>query len=515
MSSNTLFARLLEPDDKTALRVDGAALTYREFARAATRHLEVLRDAGVAPGERVGVWTHPSLATAVALAAHAAGGIVSVPLNPKLGGKELAHILADAAPKAVVGTDPALASRTPAHALVLAEVRLEGDAALTPLDLDDSPLLVLYTSGTTGAPKGAVITRRNVASNLDGLAEAWGWSDSDTVVHALPLFHVHGLVLGLFGALRAGGTLAWLAHFDTRALARALRGASGPTEASAPSLARGPNTASGRGAEATLLFAVPTMYHRLAEDAAHAPEVREGLRAARLLVSGSAGLPVREHRRIEELAGRGVIERYGLTETLINCAVRAETGPRPGYVGPALAGVEVRLVDDARGPIDVRDDATLGELAVRGPNVFAGYLNRPEATAAVLDDEGWFYTGDLATRTEDGSFRIVGRRATDLIKTGGFKVGAGEVEAALLEHPSVAEAAVLGAPDDDLGERIVAFVALHAGASVSAKELVDHVAAQLAPHKRPREVHLVESLPRNAMGKVVKGALRDARGTPR
>ena len=183
----------------------------------------------------------------------------------------------------------------------------------------------------------------------------------------------------------------------------------------------------------------------------------------------------------------------------------AASGPRPGYVGPPLRGIELKLVDDARATLDAHDDATLGEIAVRGANVFPGYLNRPDATAKVIDDEGWFYTGDLATRTADGAIRIVGRRATDLIKTGGYKVGAGEVEAAILEHPAVAEVAVLGVPDDDLGERIVAFVV--AREPVAGEALTELVAAQLTPHKRPREVRFVDALPRNAMGKVMKPRL--------
>jgi malonyl-CoA/methylmalonyl-CoA synthetase len=318
-----------------------------------------------------------------------------------------------------------------------------------------------------------------VASNLDALAVAWRWTPRDTVVHALPMFHVHGLVLGLFGSMRVGGALHWFPKFDAVELSQALRQGS------------------------TMLFAVPTMYHRLADGE---PPVLLGLKAARLLVSGSAALPLKDQLRVEALTGRRVLERYGLTETLINCAVRVDGEPRAGSVGPALEGVEVRLVDDQRAPLNVRDDATMGELQVRGPNVFAGYLNRPDATAAVLSADGWFSTGDLACMRHDGSVRIVGRRATDLIKCGGYKVGAGEVEAALLEHPAVKEAAVVGAPDADLGERIVAHVVT--SRAVPADELADFVARQLSPHKRPREVYFVEELPRNAMGKVVKARLK-------
>jgi malonyl-CoA/methylmalonyl-CoA synthetase len=288
--------------------------------------------------------------------------------------------------------------------------------------------------------------------------------------------------LGVFGAMRAGGGLHWLPRFEPAATARALREA-----------------------PRSMLFAVPTMYHRLAEACASDPSITEGLRAARVLVSGSAALPLRDQQRVEQLTGRRVVERYGLTETLINCAVRVDGERAAGRVGAALDGVDVRLVDEARQPLPARDDATIGEVQVRGPNVFQGYLNRPDATAAVLDAEGWFSTGDLATMRADGSLKIVGRRATDLIKCGGYKVGAGEVEAALLEHPAVREAAVVGRPDDDLGERIVAFVVVNE--AVAPEALQQFVAAQLSPHKRPRTVTVVDALPRNAMGKVVKTKL--------
>ncbi|MGF1465883.1 MAG: AMP-binding protein [Sandaracinaceae bacterium] len=485
--SDLLLPRLAAPDDREALRVGADVLTYRELARAGAAHLRRLAEVGVTAGARVGVWTDNDPVTPVVLAAHAAAGIVSVPLNPKLGPRERGHILGDARPTLLVGT---AAARGRADDVPFLEARVDpsGPDGLDVAPPDDAPVLILYTSGTTGPPKGAVLTRRNVAFDLDGLAEAWGWSALDTVVHALPLFHVHGLVLGLLGSLRVGGTLCWTPPFDPLRVAREL----------------------GRGQ--SMLFSVPTMIHRLADAGEADHRVADGLRAARLLISGSAGLPRREHQRIEDLTGRGVLERYGLTETLINCAVPASAGPRPGTVGPALSGIELRQVDEARQPLGVQDGRTLGEVAVRGPNVFAGYLDRPEATAAVLDADGWFYTGDLAAQDPDGAIRIAGRRATDLIKTGGYKVGAGEVEAAILEHPAVAEAAVIGAPDDDLGERIVAFVVLRPGGTVDAGTLTDLVATELTPHKRPREVRFVTSLPRNPMGKVLKPTLRERLG---
>jgi malonyl-CoA/methylmalonyl-CoA synthetase len=480
--SGLLFPRLASPDARVTLRVGDAVQTAASLARACSAHAAALRAAGVPAGAHVGVWTQPSLDTLVALVANAACGFVTVPLDPKLGPLELGHVLRDAKPVVTLAADTAAVAGRAEAPLLPALAPPSACSSPCWREVDDAPLLVLYTSGTTGLPKGAVLTARNVAFDLDALAAAWAWTAADTVVHALPMFHVHGLVLGLYGSVRVGGALRWFPRFAPDALAAALGEA-----------------------ESGVLFAVPTMYHRLSEAAEVDTRVVEGLRRARLLVSGSAALPQRDQQRVEALTGRRVIERYGLTETLINCAVRVGAPPAPGTVGPPLDGVELRLVDDARRPLDVRDDATLGEVAVRGPNVFAGYLNRPDATAAVRDSEGWFYTGDLACQRADGSVRIVGRRATDLIKCGGYKVGAGEVEAALLEHPAVREAAVVGAPDADLGERIVAYVVT--GSPVEPKALEDFVAAQLSPHKRPREVRVLAELPRNAMGKVVKAKL--------
>jgi malonyl-CoA/methylmalonyl-CoA synthetase len=327
-----------------------------------------------------------------------------------------------------------------------------------------------------------VLPRRAIASNLDALARAWDWTDADVLAHALPLFHVHGLILGVLGPLRLGGTVHHVGRFSSSAIAAALAG------------------------PATMMFGVPTMYHRLADDAERDPAIAAALAAARLLVSGSAALPAADHARIERITGQRVVERYGMTETLMSCAVRAAGDRRPGTVGPPLGGVDVRLVDDDGTVIEASDDATVGEIEVRGPNLFSGYLNRADATAETMRD-GWFRTGDVATRAPDGYIRIVGRRATDLINSGGFKVGAGEIESVLLEHRDVAEVAVTGEPDPDLGERIVAWVVPAGDHDPTVEELGDHVARQLAPHKRPRVVHHLDVLPRNEMGKVLKRSL--------
>lgn len=493
---DTLFPRLVSPEGSLAILVtdvDGheRSLDDRGLAAVAAHHVDRLRARGLGPGDTIAVFTEPTIETLVALIAQTAAGFVSVPIDPKLGTAELAHVLSDARPRLAISARPeTITARVGAIDVTSVEMRAGERAGLDARPVMSAPSLILYTSGTTGLPKGALLSSQNLAACLDGLAEAWAWDARDTIVHALPVFHVHGLVLGLFGAVRRGGALSWVPRFTPEAIGRALDRVQPPSRA--------------------VLFAVPTMHHRLIESAEAEPDVRDALASAHRLVSGSAALPVREHERIFERTGKRVIERYGMTETLITIAVRHDA-PRPGYVGLPIAGVEAKLVDDQRQTIEASDDATIGELAVRGATVFLGYLNRDDATREVLDEDGWFHTGDLATRAADGALRIVGRRSTDLIKCGGFKVGAGEVEAALLEHPRVREAAVIARPDPDLGERIVAFVVLD-DPSVPLEGLDDHVAKLLSPHKRPREVHAIEALPRNAMGKVQKKLLTDRLG---
>jgi len=482
-----LFPRLTRADSRLALIVADESWNYAELAGAALEHVALLERTGVERGDRVAVWAQPDLSTAAAMIGNAAAGVATVPLNPKLGLSELRHIFNDSEPKLAFCAEGCEVPHEITGVPSLRAAYAPNPAALPALAVDDTPTLILYTSGTTGPPKGVVITRRNIAANLDALTEAWEWTERDTVVHSLPLIHAHGLVLGLLGSLRVGGALHYVPRFTPASIGQALVD---PRH------------------EQTVLFAVPTMFHRIAEAAEHDSGLCEALRQPRLLVSGSAGLSLREHDHIQTLAGRGVHERYGLTETLINCGVPASHAPMPGYVGPPLPGVELKLVDDQRREIDAYDDQTIGEVVVRSSAVFAGYLNRDDATGAVLDDDGWFYTGDLATRTEEGAIRILGRRSTDLIKTGGYRVGAGEIEACLLEHPSVREVAVVGIPDDDLGQRIAAFVVLRPGEHRDPAALTSFVAEHLSPHKRPRDIHFTAELPRNAMGKVQKKLLR-------
>ena len=492
----SLFAALQARGDTVALAFPDRSLTYAQLAAAADRLRGSLAGAG-----RAAVIAEPRIETAVAVITALQAAVPVVPINPKSGPRELEHMIADAAPEVVfVAPGTEVPEPVARQARTVVVDLAAGSSTAPPAEpaataADDAPALIVYTSGTTGPPKGAVMPRRAITTNLDALAEIWEWTESDVVAHALPLFHVHGLVIGILGPLRRGGRALQLGRFDPAAVGAALSG------------------------DATILFGVPTMYRRLADAAEGDPGLAAALACARLLVSGSAALPATEHERLTRLTGRSVLERYGMTETLMNTGIRVGARAAPGTVGPPLPGVQLRLVDDDGNALPGDDDETIGEIQVRGPNLFLGYLNRQDATAASFTADGWFITGDMATRGAGGYIRLVGRRATDLIKSGGYKIGAGEIEAALREHPAVADAAVTGEPDDDLGERIVAWVVLTdrlpAPAAPDrdrlADELVDHVAAQLAPHKRPRTVRFLDDLPRNDLGKVLKQRLTASR----
>ncbi|MFI2664580.1 acyl-CoA synthetase [Micromonospora carbonacea] len=455
-------------DDRLgAVRVDDRAVSWVELRRLATAVADDL--GGV---DRVAVEATPTLETVVGVVGALLAGAAVVPVPPDAGPLERDHILRDSGATALLapagGDRPAGDGGPPVIPVDLARrsdtVHPEPDPAAT--------ALILYTSGTTGAPKGAVIGRRAVAACLDGLADAWAWTPEDLLVHGLPLFHVHGLVLGVLGPLRLGSRL----HHVGRPRPERYAAAGG-----------------------TVYFGVPTVWSRIAAD----PDSARALRPARLLVSGSAALPAAVFADLAALTGHETVERYGMTETLITVSARADGPRRPGTVGVPLPGVRTRLADE-HGAALPADGEAMGELQVAGPTLFDGYLGRPDADAATRTPDGWFRTGDVATIGPDGWHRIVGRAATDLIKSGGYRIGAGEVEDALLAHPGVREAAVVGTPHPDLGQQVTAYVV---GDGVDGPELIDFVARQLSAHKRPREVRLVDALPRNALGKVQKTRL--------
>ncbi|GAY16177.1 acyl-CoA synthetase [Mycobacterium sp. shizuoka-1] len=445
-----------------AVRIDGAVLSRSDLVGAATSVAE-----RVGGAHRVAVLATPSAATVLAVTGCLIAGVPFVPVPADVGVAERAHILTDSGAQAWLGEQPADLGGLP-HVPVRLHAR---SWHRYPEPAPDSTAMVMYTSGTTGLPKGVLISRRAIAADIDALADAWQWNAEDTLVHGLPLFHVHGLVLGLLGSLRVGNRFVHTGK---------------------------PTPAGYAAAGGTLYFGVPTVWSRVVADTAAAT----ALASARLLVSGSAPLPVPVFTGLAELTGHPPVERYGSTESLITLSTRADGERRPGWVGLPLSGVRTRLVGED-GSIAEHDGATIGSLQVMAPTLFDGYLNRPEATAEAFEPDGWYRTGDAAVIDDAGMHRIVGRESVDLIKSGGFRVGAGEVETVLLGHPGVDEVAVVGLPDADLGQRIVAFVV----GDANPEELISYVAEQLSIHKRPREVRLVDALPRNAMGKVVKKEL--------
>ncbi|MBW0013326.1 acyl-CoA synthetase [Mycobacterium sp.] len=453
-------------DIADAVRIDGAVLSRSDLVGAATSVAE-----RVAGANRVAVLATPTASTVLAITGCLIAGVPFVPIPSDVGVAERRHMLTDSRVQAWLGPTPAQPEGLP-HIPVRLHAR---SWHRYPEPSPDDPAMVVYTSGTTGLPKGVQLSRRAIAADLDALAEAWQWTADDVLVHGLPLFHVHGLVLGLLGSLRMGNRFVHTGKPTPAGYAHAREQAGG-----------------------TLYFGVPTVWSRVASDESAA----RALRPARLLVSGSAALPVPVFDRLAELTGHQAIERYGTSESLITISTRADGERRPGWVGLPIAGVQTRLLDDNDAPAP-HDGETVGRLQVRGPTMFDGYLNRPEATAEAFDADGWYRTGDVAVIDGGGMHRIVGRESVDLIKSGGYRVGAGEIETSLLGHPGVAEAAVVGLPDEDLGQRIVAYVV----GAADPDELIEFVAQQLSVHKRPREVRVVDSLPRNAMGKVLKKQL--------
>lgn len=499
-----------------AVRIGDAELDREGLWSAAAAVADRIQGA-----DAVAVHGEASLSTVVAIVGGLLAGVPVVPVPADAGTAERRHIVRDSGAALWLG-----AAQDGIDLPVVPIDPAERSSSVFGEAPPEAAALIMYTSGTTGPPKGAVLSRRAVAADVDALADAWDWTPDDVLVHGLPLFHVHGLVLGVLGALRVGSPLLHTVRPTPTAYAAAAagehRGGAGASGGSGGlgrgrpgrgGLARGGpgrggpgrgSTSRGDLGRGTLFFGVPTVWSRIVRD-------RDSARAmagARLLVSGSAALPDTVAEGLRSACGHSPVERYGMTETLITLAARADAPRRTGWVGAALPGVESRLRGEHGEPVRT-DGESIGELQVRGATLFDRYLGLPEATAAAWTDDGWFRTGDAAVVDAGGWHRIVGRMSVDMIKTGGYRVGAGEVESALLGHPAVREAAVVGESDDDLGQRIVAYLV---GDGVEPEAVIDFVAARLSVHKRPREVRVVDTLPRNAMGKVQKNLLGD---TPR
>ena len=478
----SLFNRsLLERAARPALEFAGVSFTFGEIEARSNRLAHTLRARGLKRGERLAFFLQNRPDVIDLWIAAVKLGLVLVPVNVLYRERELKHILADAAPVAVV-TSPDLAGFVPAGVVCWDVVELAAESATQASErlavggVPETPLALIYTSGTTGASKGAVLTQGNFAANGAALAREWRFSEEDRYLATLPLFHVHGLANGVHCWLISGCHMRLTERFDH---ARA----AGWFEDYRP----------------TVFFGVPAMFIRLLELPA---EVARTIGSRlRLAVSGSAPLPAEVHEKFRQLYGSVILERYGMTETLMNISNPYEGERRPGTVGWPLPHVSVRICDESGAAVA---DGTSGEVWVKGPNVCAGYWQRPEATAAAWTD-GWFRTGDIGVRAADGYITLQGRRS-DLIISGGFNIYPREIEELILEQPGVREATVVGVPDPVRGEVPVAYVVVDA-AGFDEAATVAYLRSQLASFKQPKAFVRVDALPRTALGKVQKRLL--------
>jgi malonyl-CoA/methylmalonyl-CoA synthetase len=476
--------------EATALLFDDARYSFAQLSERAATVAAALTERGVHPGDRVavGLPNSPELVTAVLGVIQA--GAVLVPLNPAYTADELTYIVGDAGARvAIVHTEHAailMSARLPELSMILDSTDGLTGAARDVAQRDaEAPALIVYTSGTTGRPKGAVLSHRALLSNLTTVAQAWRWTECDRLLLTLPCFHLHGLGLGIMASLLVGSSVALRQRFLLEEVLADLAQV-----------------------EATMFFGVPTIYNRLVGLSREAFQAHD-LRRMRLWVSGSAPLSAATYERFRERTGFALMDRYGMTECGFALSTPCDEPRRPGTVGRPLPGISVRIVDpdaaDAGRLVDVADGMQ-GEIVIHGPNLFSGYWNRPEDTQRALL-EGHLRSGDLAVREPDGMVRIVGRSSVDIIKTRGFKVGAVEIEDCLQRHPEVQEVAVVGVPDADQGERIIAAVTLKAASTITAEALRAHAREHLAPHKVPAEVVFIDEIPRTGPGKFKKKEL--------
>ena len=502
MFLDTLLQHYRERPDKTAIALLGAGgptrVSYAQLEERVNRSADYLLSLGVEPGDRVAVQLPKCLPFIYFHLAAVQIGAVFLPLNPAYPPAELRYFLADSAARLLIADsadqariDP-VTDDLPDHRVTLSihkpadsgaawlEDRPSARAYPLPRDPDQTAMM-LYTSGTTSRPKGAEITHGNLTANIASLHEAWGWHADDVLLHALPIFHVHGLVVALHGALHAGATAVMCRAFDASTVLELLCSR-----------------------RFSVFMGVPTMHRRLYQRAAGQ---RIDLSHLRLMTSGSDRLPDDLFFGYQETFNVTLLERYGMTETGMNLSNPLRGERRVGSVGGPLPGVSARIVDPAtEAPLP---DGEIGEVQIKGPHVFKGYWRQPEKTAEAFTHDGWLRTGDMGLREPDGYFTLKGR-AKDLIITGGLNVYPPEVELALMQHPAVAACAVIGCPDEEWGEQVVAVIIPQAGATVDEAAICDFCREKLAAYKAPRRVLFVDAFPANALGKVQKARLREA-----
>jgi len=468
-------------------------MRYQDFLSLVSRLAHVLTEKGLVPGDRVAVQVHKSAQALALYGAAVKAGLVFLPLNTAYTAHEITYFVEDSGARLLVCDSADIKTYQSIfsdHDMEMLSLDADGsgtlmdqvslmDADFHPVPRDKEDLVaILYTSGTTGRSKGAMLTQNNLLSNALSLAEAWRFSDQDVLLHALPIFHTHGLFVATNIVLATSGSILFLPKFDLDAIMTLIP-------------------------KATTMMGVPTFYTRMLEDQRLTQEMTAHIR---LFVSGSAPLLAESHRQFSARTGHAILERYGMTETNMNTSNPYDGERRPGTVGFPLPGVELKITDPEQGTMMPQGE--VGQIELRGPNVFKGYWQMPEKTATELRPDGFFITGDLGRIDADGYLHIVGRNK-DLIISGGYNIYPKEIELILDDQPGVLESAVLGVPHPDLGETVLGVIVAVPGQTPDLDHIAATAASALARFKQPRKLILIDELPRNTMGKVQKNILRE------
>jgi malonyl-CoA/methylmalonyl-CoA synthetase len=488
-----LFGRHLGQETVFLQLQDGTTFTHGQFLQQAAQYAHVLSDFGLRPGDRVAVQIEKSPHSLAIYAACVQAGLIFLPLNTAYTASELSYFIEDSGARVII-CDPksemslAMIAQATGARLETMDAAGQGSFAqkaaphplkftTVPRDAEDLAAF-LYTSGTTGLSKGAILTQNNLLSNAEVLTRYWAFSDSDVLLHALPIFHTHGLFVATNIALLSGCKILFVPKFDQEAMIALMP-------------------------QATCMMGVPTFYTRLLDD----PRFDRALsQHMRLFISGSAPLLAETHKLFEQRSGHRILERYGMTETNMSTSNPYEGERRPGTVGFPLPGIELKITDSTTGKTLAQGN--IGEIEVRGPNVFKGYWNMPEKTAEELRSDGFFMTGDLGMVDADGYVHIVGRNK-DLIISGGFNIYPKEIETVLDAQEGVLESAVIGVPHPDFGETVLALLVPSSERTPDLDAIQSHISEHLARFKLPKKLIVLSHLPRNTMGKVQKNALRD------
>ncbi len=492
---DSLFGCHISDDKPFLIFADGRTISYDTFLRMASRFANTIKAAGLTAGDRLAVQVEKSAEALAVYAACVQSGVIFLPLNTAYKPAEVEYFISDSGARMLIAGDAEnLQSIAATHNVILQDMAADGRGSFTNLAATasdwfapvprncDELAAFLYTSGTTGRSKGAMLTQNNLLSNAQTLIEAWRFSEADVLLHALPIFHTHGLFVATNIILLARASMIFLPKFDVDSVFAVLP-------------------------QATSMMGVPTFYTRLLDDARL---TADSTRHMRLFVSGSAPLLAETHLQFAERTGQQILERYGMTETNMNTTNPYEGPRRAGTVGKPLAGVDLKITDPETGA--TLEDGAIGQIDVRGPNVWVGYWNMPEKTREELREDGFFITGDLGFIDDQGYVQIVGRNK-DLIIAGGYNIYPKEIELILDDQPGVLESAVIGVPHADFGESVVGILVPDNSGLLDIDKITESVAASLAKFKQPRQLVVVDALPRNAMGKVQKNILRETYGS--